>query len=343
MKNNLLLIILIWFVACTKERPQLKLPSPVLPKIYSKVFVINEGIYPNNNSSISLYDETQGLVSSNYFSFKNPNAILGSVPQSITKIDNKYYLTVNNANKIIVLDSNFVKITEIGNLLSPRYTLQVNNSKAYVTDYISNKIHIINTKTNTVSGFINCSGWTEQLLLLNSTAYITNYKKNQLYLANVNTDLITDSITISKGADAIVIDKNKNLWILCTSIYNYEHKYLYCINSSNNSIIKTFEFPVSDNPSQLCINKLGNTLYFINRHIYKMNIEDTKLPDISIIDGSAPKIFYGLGINPSNENIYVSDSKAGQNNSKVFVYKNTGELINSFDAGYFAGEFFFDK
>ena len=343
MKNNLLLIILIWFVACTKERPQLKMPSPILPKTYSKVFVINEGIFPNDNSSITLYDETQGIVSDNYFKYKNPSAILGSVPQSIAKINDKYYVVVNNASKVIVLDSNFIKVSEISNLLSPRYVLGLPNNIAYVSDYISNNIHVINTVSNTKIGSISCPGWTEQMLLLNGKVYITNYKKNQLYIINPANNLMIDSVSINKGADAIVKDMNNNLWVLCTSIYNYEHKYLYCINTTNNSIIKTFEFAVSENPSQLCINKNGNTLYYINKGVYKLSINDAVLPTTPIIDGSNPKIFYGLGVNPSNENIYVSDSKAGQNYSKIYVYKSTGVLLTSFDAGYFAGEFFFDK
>lgn len=343
MRNLFFLVLIFVAVACTKERPQLQVPSPVLPKTYSKIFVINEGIYPQNNGSISLYDETQGLVSGDYFKFKNPTAILGSVPQCMQKINNKYYLTVNNANKIIVLDSNFVKTTEIPNFMSPRYILALPNNKAYVSDYISNTIQVINTQTDTKIGTISCNGWTEQMVYLNGFAYITNYKKNQLYIIDTNTDNISDSITINKGADAIVLDKNNNIWVMCTSIYNYEHKFIYCINPTTKSILKTFEFGVAENPSQLCINKNGNTLYYINRHVYKMSITDISLPNSPFIDGSNPKILYGLGVNPSNENIYVSDSKAGQNKSLVYIYKSTGETISSFESGYFSGEFFFDK
>jgi YVTN family beta-propeller protein len=166
------------------------MPSPILPKTYSKVFVINEGIFPNDNSSITLYDETQGIVSDNYFKYKNPSAILGSVPQSIAKINDKYYVVVNNASKVIVLDSNFIKVSEISNLLSPRYVLGLPNNIAYVSDYISNNIHVINTVSNTKIGSISCPGWTEQMLLLNGKVYITNYKKNQLYIINPDNNLV---------------------------------------------------------------------------------------------------------------------------------------------------------
>ena len=96
-------------------------------------------------------------------------------------------------------------------------------------------------------------------------------------------------------------------------------------------------------PSKMCINKNGDNLYYINKHVYKLNINDNALPSTFLIDGSAPKIWYGLAVNPSNENVSVTDSKAGQNLSKVHVYKNTGQEITSFDAGHFAGNFFFEK
>jgi len=343
MKFLKLISIIFLLNSCTKERPQLQVPSPVLPKTYSKAFVLNEGIFPNDNSSITLYDETQGVVSDNYFKYKNPNAVLGSVPQSITKVGNNYFLVVNNASKIIVLDSNFVKITEINDLLSPRYMLDLPNNKAYVSDYVANTIHIINTQTFTKTGTISCNGWTEKMLLIDNLAYITNYKKNYLYVVDVTTDAITDSIGIAKGADAIVKDINNNIWVMCTSIYTNEHKYIYCINPTTKAIIKTFEFANNAMLSKMCINKNGDNLYYINKHVYKLNINDKALPTSFLIDGSAPKIWYGLAINPSNENVYVSDSKAGQNLSKVYVYKNTGEAITSFDAGYFAGNLFFEK
>jgi DNA-binding beta-propeller fold protein YncE len=290
-----------------------------------------------------LFDETQGIVSDNYFKLKNPDAVLGSVPQSITKIGINYFLVVNNTNKIIVLDSNFVKITEINNLLSPRYVLALPNNKAYVTDLKANAIHIINTQTFAKIGTIPCAGWTEKMILIGSLAYITNYNKSILYVVDINTDAIADSIAITKGAEAIEKDKNNNIWVMCTSVYNTEHKYIYNINPSTKTIIKTFEFAINAAPSKMCINNAGNCLYYINKHVYKLGIDDATLPTNFVIDGSAPKILYGLAIQPSNENIYVSDSKAGQSISKIFVYKNTGETITNFDAGYFAGNFFFDK
>jgi len=317
-------------------------PTAIKTKIYTKVFVANQGFYQQNNASITLYDETQGLISSDYFKVKNPTTELGDIAQSISKIDSRYFVVVNNSSKIVVLDSNFLKTGEILNLLSPRYILPLSNNKAYVTDLKANKIAIINTATLQITGHINCSGWTEELILIDNFAYVTNYKKSYLYIVNTTTDAITDSIAITKGAEAIVADNSHNIWVLCTSIYNTEKKYLHKINHQTNTLVNTFEFAETQSPLQLKISKDKTKLYFINKNVFVMNTSDSQLPTNYLIDGTG-KNYFGLALNPSNNNIYVSEIPPSNGNCKIHIHKNTGEAITTFDAGVFAQYILFDK
>jgi hypothetical protein len=330
--------------SCKKERPQLPVPSPVVVQSNSgtKVFVLNQGVWPNDNSSVTLYDEDAGLIADNYFKLKNPNIPLGSVPQSMTKIGDKYFVVVNSANKLIVLDSSFVKISEITGLNSPRYIEHVRNNKAYVSDLYAENIHIINTQTLSKSGTIKCKGWTEQMTTIANKTYVCNYDSAKIYVVDNVNDVVSDSIQLRKGAEWMVQDKNKNIWVLFTSIYNTEMKYLTCIDPTTKSVIKDFEFATSEFPTALHINTTGDKLYYINTHVFSMNISDTQLPSQLLINGTG-KTFYALGVSPVTERLYVSDSKYGQAIDNIYIYKKTGEQLSSFQSGYITGNFFFEK
>ena len=331
--------------SCKKERPQPQVPTaiPLQKSADVKVFVVNQGVWPNNNSSISLYSEELGLVSSNYFTIKNSNAVLGSVPQSMIRVGDYYYVAVNSAAKVLILDSNFVFVREINNLNSPRFLQNINNSKVYVSDLYADKISIINTNTQSIVGSIPVRGWSEQMQQIDSRVYVCDYDSSKLYVIDTSNDAITDSMSIGKGAEYMVQDANKHLWVLCTSIYNNEHKYLKCIDVATKTILKSFEFPVNEFPTGLQINAEGKQLYFINKHVYSMSIDASSLPTEKLIAGDAPKNFYALGIHPTNEHVYVSDSKYGQAFDRVYVYSKTGEAISNFESGYITGYFYFDR
>lgn len=346
MRNFLLSwVVIAMFFSCKKERPQPTMPTSIKVVASEKlrVFVLNQGVWPSDNSSVCLYDEKNGLISSDYFKWKNPSKSLGSVPQSMTKIGDHYFLVVNTAGTVKVLDTAFVQVGEVTNLNSPRFAMAAGTNKMYVSDLYADKITVVNTQDYTVSKTIKLKGWSEQMCSINNMVYVCNYDSSKLYAIDTNTDAVTDSILVGKGAEYMVKDKNNHLWILCTSIFNTEKKYLKCVDVSSKSILRSFEFSASESPTALQINGAGDQLYYINKQVYSMSINSTSLPASALIQAGATQNFYALGVNPENENIYVSDSKSGQAFDHVFVYSKVGEKLSEFESGYFTGYFYFDR
>lgn len=328
-------------VSCVKDKPQDTIQPQVQLTSAKKVYVVNEGVFNSGNASVSLYDTGNEAVVENFYLTQN-NANVGDVAQSLSKINGKFYLVVNNSGKIIVLDDQFKKTTQITNLSSPRYILPVTNQKAYVSDYNGNAISIIDLNTNTKTASIPCSGFTEEMALIYNKAFVTNVKRNYVYTINTINDTKTDSINVGPNAGSIVIDKNDKVWVLGSgdNQNNIPGK-LSKINPVTNQVETSYTFGAGDSPFHLCLNKTKDTLYFIKGGIYRMAITDAGLPTSAFI-ANGTKNFYGIGINPNDHSIYAADALDYISKSNIYIYNASGSEKTHFKAGLIANGFYFE-
>ena len=329
--------------SCVKDKPQEPSSSAIASSSDKSVLVINEGNYGWGNASISLYDPASNAIVSDYYKQQNGSSVLGDVCQSVTKYNNNYYIVVNNSNKIVVVNAfDFKKTATISGFNSPRYLLPITYSKAYVSDLYANSIHVIDMNSNTITGSITCMKGTEEMALIYNKAFVINGNSNYCYVLNTVTDLITDSLFIGKEASGIVIDKNAKVWILTKgSIASSQTPKLVRINPISLTIEQTLNFSAIDSPWRLCNNKTRDTLYYLNHGVCMYPISNIQLP-INPIVAEGAKLYYGLGINPKDYNIYVSDAIDYVQKSKIEIYKSNGSLVKSFNAGIISNGFVFE-
>ena len=340
MKKNLFyLTIVILLFSCKKEE-ELISSTPFVAE-HGSVYISNEGNFQSGNATLTYFNPFTKAISDDPFRQAN-NQSLGDICQSMNIINGKLYIVVNNSGKIEVCNPySLKKELTISGLTSPRYIYPVNNSKAYVTDGYSNQISIINLNNHSISGTITINGWTEQLILKNNKIFVTNSSTDYLYIINPVTDLLTDSVLISKGANSILEDQNGKLWVLCGGDYlNTYYATLYRVNPDNEQIENSFTFSTGDFPSRLCINSSGDSLYYLNNNVYKMGIEELSRPITPFITSSGNN-FYGLAIDKSKNEIYVSDAIDFIQKGKIFRYRADGSVMENFLAGIIPGDFIF--
>lgn len=331
---------LLFFTACKKDQPSTS--NTVFNSNSAGVFISNEGNFQFGNSAIGFYNSTDNSYAEDLFKEANKRP-LGDVCQSMYMHNNKLYIVVNNSNKIEVVNPNtFVAIASITGLTSPRYFLPVSIQKAYVTDLSSNAISVIDLNSNTVVSQISCRGWTEELCMSNNKVYVTNKSNHFLYVINPQTDKIEDSIAIGYGANSLKLDKYNRLWVLANgNASNSELATLQIINTSADTVLNTFTFKTKDEqPWRLKINGSFDTLYYLNNGIYQMPINATQLSNVPLV-AENKNVFYGLGIDPTNGQIYVSDAIDYVQKGIVYRYQSNGLLINSFKAGIIPNDFYF--
>lgn len=343
MKIYYYILVILGLTSCIKDKPQDPINSSVSINSDTKVFISNEGNFGWGVGSISIYDPSSGSVIEDYYKQQNNNATLGNVCQSMVKYNNSYYIVMNNSNKVVVVNaSDFVKTATINGLNSPRYFLPITYNKAYVSDLYANSIQIVDLNSNTVSGNIPCKNGTEEMALIYNKAFVTCSNSDYCYIINTTNDIIIDSVNVGKGNSSIVIDKNSKIWVLSSgNTSTNQNGTLTRINPISLQVELSLNYSTIDSPNKLRINKTKDTLYYLNNGVYQFLISSTTLPTSPLINQGS-KLYYGLGINPRDYSIYVSDAIDYVQKSKVEIYKPNGSFISNFNAGIISNGFMFE-
>ncbi len=333
------------------------------------LYIINSGNFGSSTSSLSYYDIKNNTVYNNIISTTNNVEKWGDVAQSMKIRDGIAYLVLNNSGKILLLDSNTGKIIgKITELESPRYIHFINDEKAYVTDLYARAINIINpsgvqsynsadssnlTSDNTVHiGSISTNNnkkyaqhSTEKMVQWGHSIFVACWMRDdKILVIDSNSDKIQDSITVAAQPNSLVIDKYNKLWVLCDGGYDwgdgsnpyYGNPKLFRINPSTLTLEDSITFPIDANPQELCINGSKDTLYFLNTDLYRLPVLSLR-PEKHIENNSEykgyGKGFYGLGIDPTNSDIYISDAIDNAQPGYVYRFNAQGQGIDTFKVG----------
>jgi hypothetical protein len=341
IQKAILFVCFIIFTSCVSDDPK-NTNQTLVNTSGQGVIITNEGNFMFGNASITYYSPKDSTVTKDIYQISNKNT-LGDVCQSLSFFNHLLYVVVNNSGKVEILNPHSFKSEgEITGLTSPRYFLGVNRSKAYISDLYANKIAVVNLTSKQIVNHIPCKGWTEEMHLANGKAYITNIESEYLFVVNTLNDKLEDSLWVGLGCASIQEDKDGKLWTLCagSSSNPITKAKLHKIDLIDFGIEKTFEFAENIRPKKLKINGNHEDLYFLANGVYKMNINASTIPTSPIIAQNYSN-FYSLGINPFNNQIYVSDALDYTQRGKIYRYNPEGVLIHTFLADIIPGNIYF--
>jgi hypothetical protein len=333
-------VLLSLFVSCKKDTP----PDDTNPDITKNhgVFVVNEGNFMWSNASVSYYNFGDGKYYEDIFDEVN-NRPLGDVAQSLTVLNGKAYIVVNNSNKIEIVDlGTFTSSAVITGLTSPRFFLPVTATKAYVSDLYSNSISVINLNSDTKTGSIPCKGSTEEMLVNGSEVIVTNTRNDKVYIINSNTDVVADSIQVGFASNSLALDKNGKLWVFCAGDATSSiHASLHRINITSRLVEQSYILPDAlDIWDKMRMNASKDTLYYMDNGIYQMPVVAATLPSTPLIQKGS-NIFHGLAVNPYDNHIFVADAVDYIQKGKVYYYSSSGALIGTINTGIIPVDFYF--
>ena len=307
------------------------------------VFIMNEGNFRSGNGSISFFSYDSMKIYNNIFREANDRP-LGDVPYSIGLYDNKAFILVNNSDKVEVANLNDMRsVTTIEKIVSPRYISFINSQKAYVTSLYSDSIRVIDLNFKTVTGYIPLKNTSESIVTASSRAYAANWTGgSRIFVINPLADEVTDSIDVGIEPESMVVDRNNTLWVLCNGGWKREnYAELVAINTSTNKISKTFTFPsLGDSPTCLQIDGTGQFLYYLHDGVRRMHIGSEALPATTFIP-QAGYFFYRMGVNPFNDEVFVTDARDYLQKGVVLRYSPDGSLMSLLEADIIPGNMFF--
>jgi YVTN family beta-propeller protein len=318
-------------ISCVKLNPE-EVNTNITLNGNGLVLIGNEGNFQNGNASLSSYNINTQQTTSNIYQAINQE-VIGDVLHSIYHSDHLLYLVVNNSGKVIAIDDESLeKKMEIRNLISPRKIIKVDNSKFYISDLYASEVTVYNNYDGAV-GKIPVDGWCEDIIIQNGKAYISNITNNQLYVVNTSNDNIFDSISVGSNPISIKEDSRGNIWVLCQgNLTNNENPSISIIETNTNLILKSFSLTNNFSyPSSLEIDIQTNQIYFINKHIYKIqNLDDTVANEIWFNNNNN---FYNLKINPYTKDVYITDAKDYVQNGTLYIIDSIGKFVEEIATG----------
>ena len=346
------LLLLLILISCIRDEDPPGAGQPGGPG--RGIFIVNEGNFTFENASLSYYDIDSGEVTQEVFFNKN-QLPLGDVAVSMQIRDSLGYVVVNNSGRIYVLNvRTFAFKGKITGLTSPRNIHFVTSDKAYVTDLYSRSIAVVNPVTMEITGTIDVTNQneefgqhsTEQMVQYGSTVYTNCWSyDNQVLVIDSETDRVVDSVEVIKQPNSMVLDRQHALWVLSDggwegSPYGYEIPGMVRIAPSAVEAATVFRFREGERPTALRSNGAADTLYFINRHIYRMPADPSAEPEVFIespYEEGSWGGFYGLAVDPLTSEVYVTDALDFSQPGVVYRYSPAGMPVDTFQAGIVPG------
>jgi len=336
--NNLIFVILFFLISCIKNDD---FSEPVSTGFLKSngIFIVNEGNFMAGNGSISFYSKDSARIFNDIF-FNVNKRPLGDVPNSMICFNGKAFIVVNNSGKIEVVETNSMKsVATLTGLISPRYILVISDTKAYVSSLYSTKLTVINPSDNIVTGYVDLRRTSEAMLLAGQNAFISSWSGgDEIMVVNTLNDSVIDSIKVGHEPESMVIDKNGILWVLCSGSYtgNY-YPELVAINTTSNKIVKRLQFDSKMMyPSSLKINMTGDTLYYIEKSIWRMSVFSDILPEKPFINASG-RLFYKIGIDPADGKLYATNALDYQQRGYFLIFNRNGMPEDSVRTGIIPG------
>lgn len=258
----------------------------------------------------------------------------------------KGYIVINNSGNVEVTDRNTLKSSAtITGLNSPRNILKINNHKAYVSSMYSEKIAILNLLSNTVTGYINLRRSSEAMVMVGNKVYVANWiSGNEIMIINTLTDKLADSVEVGNEPESMVLDKYNKLWVLCSGGYSGLYfPELVSVNTATDEIDRRITFQSKTvYPTSLHINRTRDTVYYIEGSLWKMSVMSSSLP-LSPFVKSSGRMFYKLGVDPVNGQIFATNALDYQQKGYVMRITPNGTVIDSMKADIIPGSLCFKR
>ena len=314
------------------------------------VFILNEGNFGSSNASVSFFGDN-GVLQNGIFQSVNGES-LGDTAQNIFLDEDKAYIVLNGSGKIEVVNRySFERLGTVSSgLANPRYFI-TENGKGYVSNWgdpsnpEDDYIAVIDLGNYTVSATIPVVEGPDRLEADNGKIYVAhsggwNYG-NTVSVINASNNSISSTITVHDYPNSL-LEENGVLYVLCGGKPAWTGEEttasLYKINTADNSILTSLEFPVGQHPTNL-EEEEGNLYFTLDATVFKTEMGTTTLPPNPLFDAASQGVFGIYGFAVENGKIYVGDAGDFVSNGKVFIYSNSGNLLNELSAGFLPNGF----
>ena len=307
------------------------------------VFITCEGNFGWDNASLSFYDPAARSVENEIFIRAN-GMKLGDVAQSMTLHKGRGYVVVNNSGAVYVIDPATFRVTGvIEGVVSPRYIHFPNDTTAYITDLYDPRITVVDSRSNRIRGRIPMNGHksTEQMVQWGDEVFVNCWSyDDKILVVDAARETLVDSIEVGPQPSSLVLDRFGKLWTVTDGRTAGIPAALYRIDAATRRVEQTYTFAAGDHPSSVTLNGTRDTLYFINRDVWRMRVDAEELPVTPFLPYTQTT-YYEVAVDQLTSEVYVADAIDYVQHGVVYRFTARGAAVDTIRVGITPGSFCF--
>lgn len=327
------------FLICSCNHPQPE-PEPPVNTQSEGVYVLNEGLFQMNNSSLTYYNATNNTVTDYIFLTTNHRG-LGDVGNDLQQYGSKLYCVVNNSNRVEVMTLDAVSIKAISLEGKQPRKIAFYGSKAFVSCFDGDVVQI-DTATLEVEKTVHSGSNPEGICVCNGKLYVANSGGlnapnygTTLSVFDINTLAFEKEITVVANPCDIKSYNDRYVYVCSRGNYGSIPYAFQKVDAETDEVVRDYNLPV-----------LNFTIYDHYAYIYNydystssswIRVLDLNTDNITknnfITDGTEIKTPYGITVNPLNGDVYIADAYNFTVNGDVYCFDKTGKKKFSFAAG----------
>ena len=310
--------------------------------LFAKLFVLNEGNFQKNNSTLDFFRFSDGNYVSDAFGSMNPAVVqgIGDTGNDLALNEGKLWLVMNGSGYVHVLDAFDETLIASIAVPDPRY-IAFDKSYAYVSSYagaiyggdeVKGKVYRISLSTYKVDGEVEVGCQPEGVAVSGNKLYVANsggynyIHENTVSVIDLASFKVSSSVTTasnlhymaSDGQGAVYVssygestwsqDADGN-WIQSMS----EPMGLYKISGASSSQVKDVHVSCMTMCSDGYIYAIGNAEELTGGYsnmLYKVSVKDGSVSSKAISGTDAAKVGnpYGICVAPGTGDIYIADA-----------------------------------
>jgi len=340
--NKLILItalLLIFIIGCSKTN------DPLIPPTVnsSGVYVVNEGLFAQNNATLSYKNLEDGTVTNNAYSSANNGNPLGDNANSMTISGSKGYIAVDNSNKVEIINlDNFKSLgfIDLGSNGSPREIYVKDENTAYVTNLNLDQVAKLNLQTKTVTTRINVGSKPEGIRESNGKLFVANSGfgfDNTISVIDMASDMVVITLQVGLNPRIVLNGLDNFIYVVCTGSYSDTSIFsgIYKIDPATNTVVDSIL--VKKNPGEACFIDATTMLVVNSDGAVKVDLTIKSVSATPLILGTTVNSFFGvihsISFDLFRSVIYCGNPKDFTQNGEVVTFDVNGNETGRFNVG----------
>lgn len=335
-----LILIVLTFVSCKKD----VIEDPVNTDLHDGILVLCEGLFQQNNASISWVNTIDNSTENQFFE-KNTNRGLGDTGNDMIRYGGKIYIAVNVSSTMEIMSAkDFSSIKQIsmvqGGISKQPRNMVAYGGKVYITCF-DGFVDVLDTSSLTIASRIpvglNPDGLAisgSKLFVGNSGGLNTPLMDSTVSIIDLTTDQEIDRITVGMNPGSITVDQSGEVYVVTRGNYSNVPSRMNRIDANTHAVLEQFPFDAGG------ITRMGQNI-LITYYDYNTQQATVALFDASTelminanyLDLSSVTTPYRVQYSSGNNRIYVMDAMNYVNAGYVREFNASGSLVKSHQVG----------